>query len=194
MSFYTAGLMTTADSKPRRGWWWVGGALLLAGFGYWAATSGVRAHVDSLISQRVGHELPAFALADQEGREWSAAALRGRRLVLHFFRSRCHSCLAELEALHELERTLPEDVVLLHVMTDAVLGFPGTETAATLQRCAFTRPVVQADTALLDAFHRAGWANVTPVTYLVDKAGVVRAGLRGRQEAGAVMAALAALR
>jgi peroxiredoxin len=194
VSFYTAGEMTTAVSSPRRGTFWLAGLLLLLGGAYWAATSGVRAHVDGLIGQRVGQPLPEFHLVDQAGTEWTAAALRGRRAVLHFFRSRCHACLAEVETLRAFERALPADVVLLHVLTDAVLGFPAAETAATLQRCGFTAPVVQADQALLDSLHRKGWANVTPVTYVVDAQGLVRAGLRGRQEPGAVEVALAAAR
>lgn len=161
---------------------------------YFAITSGVRAHVDGLIQASVGKPLPAFALRDRDGQEWSAATLRDRRAVLHFFRSRCHSCDAEAPAFRELELRLPEDVVCLHVMTDAVLGFPAELTAQTLASKQFRRPVLTADAAFVNAFHHVDWSNVTPITYVVDARGVVRYGLRGMQTVASVEQALAAVR
>ena len=58
-------------------------ALLL---GYVAVRGGVRAHVDGLIAASVGKPLPAVALVDDQGEEWTAERLRGKRAVLHFFR------------------------------------------------------------------------------------------------------------
>jgi peroxiredoxin len=167
--------------------------LVLAG-GYFAVRSGVRAHVDGLIQHAVGKPLPEFALADAGGRRWTAADLRGRPAVLHFFRSRCHSCDLEAPAIRDLEARLPADVALLHVTTDAVLGFPPDETAATLAAKAFARPVLAADAAFVDAFHQVRWSNVTPITYVVDAAGVIRFGLRGAQTAASIETAVAAVR
>lgn len=161
---------------------------------YFAITSGVRAHVDGLIQASVGKPLPGFALRDRDGREWSSATLRDRRVVLHFFRSRCHACDAEAPAFRELEQRLPDDVVCLHVMTDAVLGFPAELTAQTLASKQFRRPVLMADAAFVDAFHHVDWSNVTPITYVVDARGVVRYGLRGLQTVASVEQALSAAR
>jgi peroxiredoxin len=161
---------------------------------WFAVTSAIRRHVDHLIQHRVGQPLPDFRLPDREGRVWSAHDLRGKRVVLHFFRSRCHSCDAEAPALRTLEATLPDDVVLLHVMTDAVLEFAPELTAQTLAGKAFRRPVLLADAATMDAFHRVSWSNVTPVTYIVDADGMVRFGLRGAQTVASIEAALAAAR
>ncbi len=160
---------------------------------YLLVTGLVRRHVDALIAHSVGKPLPEFTLRDRAGKVWSAADLRGRRAVLHFFRSRCHSCDLEAPALRNLETRLPADVVWLHVMTDAVLGWGEPESAATIGRHAYARPVLMADAAFADAFHRVSWSNVTPVTYVVDAAGVIRFGLRGRQEPGVVEQALAAV-
>ena len=131
-------------------------------------------------------------IADAGGRQWTAGELRSRRAVLHFFRSRCHSCDVEAAEIRALEARLPPDVVLLHVMTDAVLGFPPAETAATIAAKGFARPVLAADAAFVDAFHRVRWSNVTPITYVVDASGVIRFGLRGVQTAASIEAALAA--
>ncbi|MFN6193648.1 MAG: TlpA family protein disulfide reductase, partial [Planctomycetota bacterium] len=89
-------------------------ALLL---GYIAVRGGVRAHVDALIAASVGKPLPAFALVDEQGEEWTAERLRGKRAVLHFFRSRCGSCDVEAPEVRALEQSLSADVQLLHVVT-----------------------------------------------------------------------------
>lgn len=154
----------------------------------------VRAHVDGLVQASVGKPLPRFSLRDRDGREWNADALAGRRGVLHFFRSRCHSCDEEAPEIRELERRLPDDVVLLHVMTDAVLEFPPELTERTLADKEFARPVLMADAAFVDAFHHVDWSNVTPITYVVDARGSVAFGLRGKQTAASIEQALAAAR
>jgi len=161
---------------------------------WFAITAAIRRHVDGLIEHSVGRSLPAFRLADRDGRAWTDADLRGKRAVLHFFRSRCGSCDVEAPALRELEQRLPDDVVLLHVMTDAVLDFPAELTAATLEHKQFRRPVLMADAAFVDAFHQVKWSNVTPITYVVDAASVVRFGLRGMQTVASIEQALAAAR
>lgn len=154
----------------------------------------LRAHVDDLIQHAVGKPLPTFAITDRSGRSWSDADLRGKPAVLHFFRSRCSSCDVEAPALRELERLLGDDVVLLHVMTDRVMDFAPELTAATLHHKQFVRPVLMADAAFVDAFHSVTWSRVTPITYVVDRHGVVRYGLRGMQTVASVQAALAAVR
>ncbi len=168
-------------------------AAIVVLFGGWfVATSLVRSHVDGLIQAAVGKPLPGFALRDTVGREWNADALRGKRVVLHFFRSRCHSCDREAPEIRALEKALAPDVELLHVMTDRVLDFPPDLTVETIAAKAFTRPILFADAAFVDAFHHVDWSNVTPITYVVDATGVVRFGLRGAQTAAAVEGALAA--
>jgi peroxiredoxin len=170
---------------------WLALALAAA---YLVATTWVRWHVDGLVQHAVGRELPAFALADNAGKQWSAAELRGKRAVLHFFRSHCEACAAEASVMRELEANLPGDVVLLHVMTDAVLRIEPAVSAATIVADGFARPVLMADAAFVDAFHTVQWSSVTPVTYVVDARGVVRFGLRGKQTREAIEEALAAAR
>lgn len=166
---------------------------LLLVAGYFGVTGWVRAHVDSLIQHAVGKSLPEFTIVDRAGKAWTTAALRGKRAVLHFFRSRCHSCDVEAPAIRDLETNLPGDVVLLHVMTDAVLKFPPADTEATIAGKHFARPIAMADAAFVDAFHSVSWSNVTPITYVVDAGGVVRYGLRGAQTRAGIEQALAAV-
>jgi peroxiredoxin len=165
--------------------------LLLAA--WWVAPWVVRKHVDGVIQGAVDKPLPAFTAIDHTGRTWTAAALQGKRALLHFFRSKCHSCDVEAPELRALEAALPADVVLLHVMTDRVLDFAPELTAATIAGKAFTRPILLADAAFVNAFHSVRWSNVTPITYVVDARGTVRTGLRGAQSRAAIEQALAAV-
>ena len=154
----------------------------------------VRWHVDGLIHGKVGVALQPFRRRDRLGVEWSPARLRGRPAVLHFFRSRCESCEREAPEYRALEQQVPASrAAILHFATDAVLEFPAEETAATIARKAYTRPVLIADKAFVDAFHSVAWSNVTPVTYVVDAQGNIRSALRGAQTASGIEAALAAI-
>ena len=89
---------------------------------YFGVTSFIRAHVDDLIQHAVDRQLPEFALTDRDGRRWSHRDLAGKRAVLHFFRSYCHSCDVEAPAIRALEARLADDIVWLHVMTDVMLA------------------------------------------------------------------------
>ncbi|MGE3174230.1 MAG: TlpA disulfide reductase family protein [Planctomycetota bacterium] len=167
--------------------------LLLVG-GYYATMAIVRRHVDGVIQGNIGEALPAFRLLDGEGDAWTAERLRGRPAVLHFFRSRCHACDAEAAEVRAFEQaTPPARAAILHVCTDGVLDFPAAETAATIARKGFARPVLLADAAFVDAFHTVRWSNVTPVTYVVDADGRIRQALRGAQTAAGLEAAVAAV-
>ena len=160
---------------------------------YFGVTSYIRAHVDELIQHSVGRPLPSFELTARDGEQWSSERLAGKRVVLHFFRSYCPSCDVEAPAMRELEQQLPADTVLLHVMTDEVLEFDAAVTAQTIEKKAFRRPILMADAAFVDAFHKVKWSQVTPITYVVDATGVVRYGLRGMQTREQVERALAAV-
>jgi peroxiredoxin len=170
-------------------------ALALLAVAFFVGKAVVRARVDAAVQGPVGRALPSFSLPRADGKgSVGDAEVRGRPLVLHFFRSHCEVCEAEAEAWRQFERELPEGSALLHVMTDRVLGFPAADTAATLERKAFTAPVVLADAAFVDAFHTAGWAGITPITYAADSKGVIRLALRGRQSLEDLRGALRSVR
>lgn len=162
--------------------------------GWYGGNAAVRWHVDRLIGGKVDAPLQPFVLRDRQGEEWTAERLRGRPAVLHFFRSHCEACELEAADYRALEQAVPATrAAILHVVTDAVLGFAAADTEATIARKAFARPVLVADAAFVDAFHTAPWSNVTPVTYVVDREGRIRVALRGAQSRAALEAALAAV-
>ncbi|MFK7741394.1 MAG: TlpA family protein disulfide reductase [Planctomycetota bacterium] len=161
---------------------------------YFGVTSYVRAHVNDLIQHAVDRSLPEFSLQEHGGgRIWSNKDLAGKRAVLHFFRSQCHSCEVEAPTIRALEASRADDVIWLHVMTDVLLDIDTATTNATIARKGFTQPVLLADKAFVDRLHQAKWSQVTPITYIVDGEGVVRFGLRGAQTEASVKRALQAV-
>ncbi len=135
---------------------------------------GLRQYTTGLIEEVVGAELPDFAMVDLDGREFTKDGLRGKTVILNFFRSKCHNCREEAPGIVELAKELdPSRVVLLGIMVDRVQGFPAELTARTLAEFGFQHPVLMADDAFVDAFHGAGWSQITPVTYVVDPTGKI---------------------
>ncbi|MEZ5964012.1 MAG: TlpA disulfide reductase family protein [Planctomycetota bacterium] len=166
-------------------------AALVVG-GYFATMHFVRAHVDGRIARSEGRPLPAFDLVTLEGAHVTSVGLAGKRVVLNFFRSRCEACDAEADAVRQFAEEVRgrPDVALVSVLMDPVVGFSAEESAATLARHGYRHPVAMADRAFADAFHGAGWANVTPVTYVTDGNGVIRHALRGKQTLAALRATI----
>ena len=151
---------------------------------YFGVTSGVRAYVNAQIEKSQGQPMPTFVLQDRGGRTWSNKDLLGKTTVLNFFRSRCPNCLQERDVIARLAKEAdPTKVQVLGIMTDRVVsGISAELTQKTLARMAYEHPILMADQAFVDAFHGAGWAHVTPITYIVDAKGQIVKTLRGHQE------------
>ena len=168
----------------------------LGGGLYFAATSGVRWWVDMRLATAHARRI-VFELADRDGVVWKAAELRGKFVVLSFFRSQCEGCLAERDAIVALEERLdPDRAVLLSVMMDEVEEYPAEMTAATLERMDYHHPVVMANAVFLRQFQGERFAHVTPITWILDDEGRVLSHLRGRHDLAEMVAEIppAALR
>ena len=148
---------------------------------WFAVKQGVRTHVDGVIQASIGRPLADFSLEDTTGRRWTRQDLLGRRVVLHFFRSHCPTCDVEAPEYRAFEQEVGDNALILHVVTDRVMGFAPEETARTIAQKAFRAPVLHADEAFMESLHKVEWSRVTPVTYLVDREGMIRTALRGRQ-------------
>ncbi len=161
----------------------IGIAIALLVLLYYGVTGGIRAYVDGQIQKSEGKPMPTLALTDLTGKPWSNADLFGKTTVLNFFRSKCPSCLKERDVIAQLAKEAdPAKLQVLGVMTDRVVsGISENLTRKTLARMAYEHPILMADQALVDAFHGAGWAHVTPVTYIIDAKGVIVQALRGHQ-------------
>ena len=129
--------MQRNDSRGRLRRWGLPLLVLLLVPAWFGVRWAVRVHVDGRIERMAGQPLPEFRLVGTDGEVYSPEVLRGRTVVLNFFRSRCVSCLAERDAIVELARSAGERVLVLGVMTDAALGFPPEESTRTLERLGY---------------------------------------------------------
>ncbi|MEM7202733.1 MAG: TlpA disulfide reductase family protein [Planctomycetota bacterium] len=147
-------------------------ALLALYPAYLGVMWGVRRYTSSLIQGMEGVQLPAFSLTDLQGEVFDNQRLAGKWVVLNFFRSKCHGCRAERGDIRTLGQELdPEKAQLLGIMVDRVQGFPAEVTEQTLADYGYQHPVLMADDAFVDAFHGAGWSQITPITYVADGEG-----------------------
>ena len=129
---------------------------------------------------KLGEPAPNFQLHDLEGRLVTLSDLRGKVVLLNFWATWCGPCRVEMPAMEELYRTVSrKDFEILAVSIDA-------------QGVAVTRPFQQAYhltfPILHDPDYRVGLmygARSIPMTFLVDRQGVVRHQIFGARDWGA---------
>ena len=157
---------------------------------YFVVMAIIRAHVTGVIKSREQKPLPAFTLKDTTDRTWTRESVLGKTVMLNFFRSQCASCWKERKVIRQLVAEVDKDKVLvLGIMVDPAMGYPEAMTRDTLARFDYRHPVLLADSAFVDAFH-AGWAKITPVTYIANPKGVIVKALRGHQSLDTLRAAI----
>lgn len=183
-------MTTRADRGVGKVGVWITIVLVLT-ISYPIVMSIIRAHVDSRIAQNHGLRLRPFSLVDRDGQAWNNESLRGKVAILNFTRSKCRSCEVEKPEIKKFAAGLdPEQVVLLSVMTDRVMGFSEEETRKTIERSGFEHPILMADEQFVDDFHGSDWSNVTPVSYFINPEGKIVTSLRGAQTVESLTAAL----
>ena len=127
-----------------------------------------------------GKAAPNFQLRDMEGRMVALSDLRGKVVLLNFWATWCGPCRVEMPAMEQLYRAYPrKDFEILAVSTDP-------------QGVAVTRPFQQENhltfPILHDAEYRVGLtygARSLPMTFMVDRQGVVRQQIFGARDWGA---------
>ena len=129
---------------------------------------------------KLGEPAPNFQLPDLNGRLVTLSDLRGKVVLLNFWATWCGPCRVEMPAMEQLYQTfLPKDFEILAVSIDA-------------QGVAVTRPFQQeyhlTFPILHDADYRIGLiygARSIPMTFLIDRQGVVRHQIFGARNWGA---------
>ena len=162
--------------------WFVGTALCLM-----AAVAGV----DGVSAQdmlpvagrsvvKLGEPAPDFQLQDLDGRFVKLSDLRGKVVLLNFWATWCGPCRVEMPAMEELYRMFPrKDFEILAVSTDAE-GMSITRPFQKKNRLTF--PILH------DSDYRVGvtyGARSLPMTFMIDRQGVVRHQIFGARDWGA---------
>ncbi|HEU5091153.1 MAG TPA: TlpA disulfide reductase family protein [Nitrospira sp.] len=126
---------------------------------------------------QVGDEAPNFTLRDLTGNVMSLSQLRGKVVLLNFWATWCGPCRVEMPAMEQLYRTLPrKEFEILAVSTDP----QGAVVTRPFQReMGFTFPILH------DSEYRVGLAygaRTIPITFMVDRRGIVRQKIFGARD------------
>ncbi len=126
---------------------------------------------------QVGDEAPNFMLRDLAGNVISLSQLRGKVVLLNFWATWCGPCRVEMPAMEQLYRTLPRgQFEILAVSTDP----QGAAVTRPFQKqMGFTFPILH------DSEYRVGLAygaRTIPITFMVDRQGVVRQKIFGARD------------
>ncbi len=126
---------------------------------------------------QVGDEAPNFMLHDLAGNVMSLAQLRGKVVLLNFWATWCGPCRVEMPAMEQLYRAFPRrEFEILAVSTDS----QGAAVTRPFQKAmGFTFPILH------DSEYRVGLtygARTIPVTFMVDRQGVVRQKIFGARD------------
>lgn len=135
-----------------------------------------------------GSPAPPFAAPLADGTRFDLAQLRGRVVLLHFWATWCDACRIEMPALAQVLGELHEQgLEILAVSADEPRDARAARAMAAMH---------QLPAALLSAARPNGFGSppVLPITYVIDRTGVVRARLlpaRAPLDAAALHAAVA---
>lgn len=126
---------------------------------------------------RPGDEAPNFQLRDLNGRLVALSDLRGKVVLLNFWATWCGPCRVEMPAMEELYRRYSrKDFEILAVSTDP-------------QGAAVTRPFQEEHQLTFPILHDSDFrvgltygARTLPMTFMVDREGIVRQQIFGARD------------
>lgn len=126
---------------------------------------------------KAGEPAPNFRLRDMNGRNVSLSDLRGKVVLLNFWATWCGPCRVEMPAMERLYRAYDrKDFEILAVSTDA-------------QGTAVTRPFQQENKLTFPILHDSDFrvglsygARTLPMTFMVDRQGIVRQHIFGARD------------
>ena len=132
---------------------------------------------------KLGEPAPDFQLRDLEGRLVTLSDFRGKVVLLNFWATWCGPCRVEMPAMEQLYRTFPrKDFEILAVSTDA----QGEAVTRPFQKKNhLTFPILHDDDYLVGLTYGA---RSLPMTFMVDRQGVIRHQIFGARDWGAAEA------
>lgn len=119
-----------------------------------------------------GEPMPAFTLTDVQGRSWSSEALRGKKVVLHFWAPWCPVCATETGTYASFARSQGDDAHVLSV----VLDYQGREDIQRfIDKNGVDYPVLLGTDAVMQAFRIGSF----PTTYFISEEGRISGSAAG---------------
>jgi thiol-disulfide isomerase/thioredoxin len=120
----------------------------------------------------IGEPAPALKATELDGQPFDLSAARGKVVIVNFWATWCLPCRAEMPALDGFYRTFRDrGLVLIGISVDR---WADRGKVAALMR-QYSYPAAMINEALADDFPRP---REIPITYVIDRAGVLRAILR----------------
>lgn len=122
-------------------------------------------------SATVGKAAPALAVPELDGQAFDLSAQHGRVVVVNFWATWCPPCREEMPALDAFYRRYHgQGLEMIGLSTDR----PHDRSDVTKVMQSFSYPAAMLDDAKVNDF---GPPDVLPVTFVVDRSGVIRAKL-----------------
>ncbi len=145
----------------------------------WSAGAGIAAIIFAaalaFASATVGDAAPALEVLGLDGRAFDLGALRGKVVLVHFWATWCPPCREEMPALDAFYRRYHgQGLELLALSADR--PHDRSDVAKVMQ--SYRYPAAMLEDAKVNDF---GSPDVLPVTFVVDRSGVLRAKLTPEQ-------------
>jgi thiol-disulfide isomerase/thioredoxin len=141
----------------------------------WILTAALAAvSIPAVAAVKIGAITPAFVGRAFDGSMLDLAALRGKVVLVHVWASWCPPCRAEMPVLDAFARAHPKEVAVVALSIDARRDLP----RARQIMAAFSYRAAAREDARIDDF---GPPPSLPITYLINRAGVVRQAFTPRQ-------------
>ncbi len=138
-----------------------------------AATGGGSPLYQQFQTRFVGKPAPAFALKDLKGKLVRLADERGKVLLLNFWYSSCPPCRKEtpdLATLHRMYQARGFEVLGINLDAILIPQSTGSELQRFVKEFSLPYPVLVADPNVFEAY---GSIPVQPISFLVDRGGMV---------------------
>lgn len=138
-----------------------------------AALAGTSADAKTFLLNRPA---PPFSRLDLHGAHVSLAQYRGKVILLNFWATWCAPCLAEMPQFMQWQKQYAgQGFQVLGVSIDDSPALA----ARTAEKLRLNYPVLMGDAALLEQY---GGILGVPVTFLIDRRGIVRARIDGESD------------